>query len=182
MQDLIEACLRLRPDRLMLGELRGKEAFSFMRAVNTGHPGSISTLPADTPNRQELERVLNLMSRVSDEGRVAVRGLRTESGDDLEQAFILVRQDHVPRAGLHELHRRAELHIEADGGGRIDLRKDCHLRAFNDAQVTRLLRLMRELIEAERVAVRALRRDRLISDDVMRQVERDLDLEEARLE
>lgn len=48
-QDLIEASLRLRPDRLMLGELRGKEAFSFMRAVNTGHPGSISTLHADTP-------------------------------------------------------------------------------------------------------------------------------------
>ncbi len=49
MQNLIEACLRLRPDRLMLGELRGAEAFSFMRAVNTGHPGSISTLHADTP-------------------------------------------------------------------------------------------------------------------------------------
>jgi type IV secretion system protein VirB11 len=49
MQDLIEACLRLRPDRIMLGELRGKEAFSFMRAVNTGHPGSISTLHADSP-------------------------------------------------------------------------------------------------------------------------------------
>jgi len=49
MQDLIEASLRLRPDRLMLGELRGKEAFSFLRAVNTGHPGSISTLHADTP-------------------------------------------------------------------------------------------------------------------------------------
>jgi type IV secretion system protein VirB11 len=46
---LIEACLRLRPDRLMLGELRGKEAFTFLRAVNTGHPGSISTLHADTP-------------------------------------------------------------------------------------------------------------------------------------
>jgi type IV secretion system protein VirB11 len=49
MQDLIEASLRLRPDRIMLGELRGKEAFTFLRAVNTGHPGSISTLHADTP-------------------------------------------------------------------------------------------------------------------------------------
>jgi type IV secretion system protein VirB11 len=57
MQDLIEACLRLRPDRLMLGELRGKEAFSFMRAVNTGHPGSISTLHADTP-RLALELMI----------------------------------------------------------------------------------------------------------------------------
>ena len=49
-QDLIEACLRLRPDRIIVGELRGKEAFSFLRAINTGHPGSISTLHADAPN------------------------------------------------------------------------------------------------------------------------------------
>ncbi len=48
-QDLIEACLRLRPDRIIVGELRGVEAFSFLRAINTGHPGSISTLHADTP-------------------------------------------------------------------------------------------------------------------------------------
>ncbi|MFQ3307328.1 MAG: type IV secretion system protein VirB11 [Candidatus Midichloriaceae bacterium] len=49
-QDLIEACLRLRPDRIIVGELRGTEAFSFLRAINTGHPGSISTLHADTPD------------------------------------------------------------------------------------------------------------------------------------
>jgi type IV secretion system protein VirB11 len=49
-QDLIEACLRLRPDRIIVGELRGAEAFSFLRAINTGHPGSIATLHADTPN------------------------------------------------------------------------------------------------------------------------------------
>ncbi|RZI47255.1 P-type DNA transfer ATPase VirB11 [Rickettsiales endosymbiont of Peranema trichophorum] len=48
-QDLIEACLRLRPDRIIVGELRGSEAFSFLRAINTGHPGSISTIHADTP-------------------------------------------------------------------------------------------------------------------------------------
>ncbi len=61
MQDLIEACLRLRPDRLMLGELRGKEAFSFMRAVNTGHPGSISTLHADTPALAMEQLILMIM-------------------------------------------------------------------------------------------------------------------------
>lgn len=48
-QDLIEACLRLRPERIIVGELRGSEAFSFLRAINTGHPGSISTLHSDTP-------------------------------------------------------------------------------------------------------------------------------------
>lgn len=61
MQDLIEACLRLRPDRLMLGELRGAEAFSFLRAVNTGHPGSISTLHADAPMLAIEQLVLMVM-------------------------------------------------------------------------------------------------------------------------
>lgn len=55
-QDLIEACLRLRPDRIIVGELRGVEAFSFLRAINTGHPGSISTLHADTP-KMALEQL-----------------------------------------------------------------------------------------------------------------------------
>ena len=48
-QDLIEASLRLRPERIIMGEVRGAEAFSFLRAINTGHPGSISTVHADTP-------------------------------------------------------------------------------------------------------------------------------------
>ncbi len=46
---LFKACLRLRPDRILLSELRGAEAWSFLRAANSGHPGSISTVHADTP-------------------------------------------------------------------------------------------------------------------------------------
>ncbi|CAN5444594.1 P-type DNA transfer ATPase VirB11 [soil metagenome] len=48
-EDLVQASLRMRPDRIILGELRGREATSFLRAVNTGHPGSITTLHADSP-------------------------------------------------------------------------------------------------------------------------------------
>jgi type IV secretion system protein VirB11 len=48
-QNLLEASLRMRPDRLFVGEIRGTEAFSFLRAINTGHPGSMSTIHADTP-------------------------------------------------------------------------------------------------------------------------------------
>lgn len=47
--DLLRASLRMRPDRILLGELRGKEAFAFLRAVNSGHPGSLTTVHADTP-------------------------------------------------------------------------------------------------------------------------------------
>ncbi|MBL8770986.1 MAG: P-type DNA transfer ATPase VirB11 [Phenylobacterium sp.] len=46
---LLAASLRLRPDRILLGELRGREAFAFLRAVNSGHPGSLTTVHADSP-------------------------------------------------------------------------------------------------------------------------------------
>ncbi len=46
--DLLEAALRLRPDRIIMGEIRGVEALSFLRAVNTGHQGSISTIHASS--------------------------------------------------------------------------------------------------------------------------------------
>jgi type IV secretion system protein VirB11 len=48
-EELLQASLRMRPDRILLGELRGKEAFAFLRAVNTGHPGSLTTVHADSP-------------------------------------------------------------------------------------------------------------------------------------
>lgn len=50
-EDLLIAALRMRPDRIILGELRGSEAFTFLRAVNTGHPGSMTTIHADSPLR-----------------------------------------------------------------------------------------------------------------------------------
>lgn len=50
-EDLLNASLRMRPDRIILGELRGLEAYTFLRAVNTGHPGSMTTVHADSPDR-----------------------------------------------------------------------------------------------------------------------------------
>ncbi|TIL22210.1 MAG: P-type DNA transfer ATPase VirB11 [Mesorhizobium sp.] len=46
---LLESCLRMRPDRIILGEIRGIEAFDFLEAINTGHPGAITTVHADSP-------------------------------------------------------------------------------------------------------------------------------------
>ncbi len=54
--DLLQAALRLRPDRIVLGELRGLETVSFLRAINTGHPGSFSTVHANSP-RGALEQI-----------------------------------------------------------------------------------------------------------------------------
>lgn len=46
---LLESCLRMRPDRIILGEIRGVEAYDFLEAINTGHPGAITTIHADSP-------------------------------------------------------------------------------------------------------------------------------------
>ena len=54
--DRTYAAARLRPDRLFLGEIRGAEAYSFLQAINTGHPGSLTTLHADSP-RGAFERI-----------------------------------------------------------------------------------------------------------------------------
>lgn len=54
--ELLQAALRLRPDRIVLGELRGTETVSFLRAINTGHPGSFSTVHANSP-RGALEQI-----------------------------------------------------------------------------------------------------------------------------
>jgi len=48
-EKLLEASLRMRPDRLIIGEIRGKEGMTFLEAINTGHGGSISTLHAENP-------------------------------------------------------------------------------------------------------------------------------------
>src|SRR5690348_5555092 len=50
----------MRPDRIILGELRGPEAFAFLRAVNTGHPGSMTTIHADSP-RSAIEQLVMLV-------------------------------------------------------------------------------------------------------------------------
>lgn len=56
--DLLSASLRMRPDRIILGELRGDEAYAFLRAVNSGHPGSMTTVHADSAERAIEQIVL----------------------------------------------------------------------------------------------------------------------------
>jgi type IV secretion system protein VirB11 len=56
--DLLGASLRMRPDRIILGELRGPEAYAFLRAVNTGHPGSMTSVHADSAERSIEQIVL----------------------------------------------------------------------------------------------------------------------------
>ena len=67
--DLVEAALRLRPDRIIMGEIRGAEAIDWLRAVGTGHPGSITTVHANSPEGAVEQLAMMSMSAGTELGR-----------------------------------------------------------------------------------------------------------------
>ncbi|MGE4064148.1 MAG: CpaF family protein [Rhodospirillaceae bacterium] len=61
MRDLVRNCLRMRPERIIVGEVRGPEAFDLLQAMNTGHDGSMGTIHANNP-REAIARIENMIA------------------------------------------------------------------------------------------------------------------------
>jgi len=61
MRDLVRNCLRMRPERIIVGEVRGAEAFDLLQAMNTGHDGSMGTLHANSP-REAISRLESMIT------------------------------------------------------------------------------------------------------------------------
>jgi type IV secretion system protein VirB11 len=94
-RQLLESCLRMRPDRILLAELRSDEAFDYLRNVNSGHPGSITSIHAGTP-ALAFEQ-LTLLVKQSAAGRAL--------GRDEIRSLLYSLIDVVVQCGL-DRHRR----------------------------------------------------------------------------
>jgi pilus assembly protein CpaF len=89
-RDLVKNALRMRPDRIVLGEVRGEEAFDMLQAMNTGHDGSLTTVHANTP-RDALARIENMVSMTGFD--LPVRAVRAQIASAIHVILQLERME-----------------------------------------------------------------------------------------
>ncbi len=101
-RDLMRNALRMRPDRIIVGEVRGEEAFDMLQAMNTGHDGSISTVHANSA-RDALTRVENMLQMAN--VHLPVRAIRSQ----IVSALDLIVQVQRMRDGVRRLIQITEI-------------------------------------------------------------------------
>jgi len=107
-RDLVRNCLRMRPDRIIVGECRGPEALDMLQAMNTGHDGSMSTLHANNP-RDAMNRLETLVLLAGTE--LPSRAIRTQ----ISSAVNVVVQTERLRGGSRKVVSIAEVTGLKDG-------------------------------------------------------------------
>ena len=101
-RELLRNALRMRPDRIIVGEVRGSEAFDMLQAMNTGHDGSMSTIHANTP-RDALFRLENMVLMAA--ANLPLRALRAQVASAIN---ILVQIERM-RDGVRRVERICEI-------------------------------------------------------------------------
>jgi pilus assembly protein CpaF len=89
-RDLVRNSLRMRPDRIVIGEVRGAEALDMLQAMNTGHDGSLTTIHANTP-RDALARIENMVSMTGI--TFPIKALRTQIASAIDVVVQVERQE-----------------------------------------------------------------------------------------
>lgn len=108
MRDLVRNCLRMRPDRIIVGEVRGHEAFDLLQAMNTGHDGSMSTLHANSP-RDALYRLESMVAQAN--LSIPVKNIREQIASSLE---VLIHTQRL-RDGSRKVMNISEISGMNDG-------------------------------------------------------------------
>ncbi len=85
---LVRNALRMRPDRIILGEVRGEEAFDMLQAMNTGHEGSMATVHANTP-RDAISRLENMLGMAN--ANMPVRAMRNQISSAITAVVQIAR-------------------------------------------------------------------------------------------
>lgn len=93
-RDLVRNSLRMRPDRIIVGEVRGAEAMDMLQAMNTGHDGSMTTLHANTP-RDALTRIENMVSMAG--ATMPVKAIRAQVASAIDVVLQVERQEDGTR-------------------------------------------------------------------------------------
>ena len=93
-RDLVRNALRMRPDRVILGEIRGAEALDMLQAMNTGHDGSLATVHANTP-RDALSRVENMVAMAGFE--LPIKAVRTQIASAIHLVLQISRLEDGSR-------------------------------------------------------------------------------------
>ncbi len=93
-RDLIRLCLRCRPDRIVVGEIRGPEAYDFLDALNTGHAGSLCTLHADSAFLA-LRRLESLVRMSPTATNLPLRDMRTSIASAIDYVVYQSRENGV---------------------------------------------------------------------------------------
>jgi len=106
-RDLVRNALRMRPDRIVVGECRGQEAFDMLQAMNTGHEGSLTTIHANTP-KDMLVRMENLVLMAAE---IPVNVIR----QNIASALDLIVQIARYRDGSRKISRITEVKGYRDG-------------------------------------------------------------------
>src|SRR5205814_3075432 len=103
-RDLVGTSLRMRPDRIIVGEVRGAEALDMLQAMNTGHDGSLSTVHANSP-RDALHRVETMVLMAGFD--LPIRAIREQVASALDLIVHLDRLDDGTRkvVAICEVHR-----------------------------------------------------------------------------
>ncbi len=96
--DLVKNALRMRPDRVIIGECRGAEALDMLQAMNTGHEGSLSTIHANSP-RDAVSRLETMISMGGIE--LPMKALRTQFASAVDLIIQVLRLQGGPRKVTH---------------------------------------------------------------------------------